>query len=453
MKGCSLLTARMMNADAGSDRNRSSSTSNERSVKLLLLRHGEREDEAIQRSMSIEERKRSALLPKELQVEVDALDPTLTERGYEQAMEAWQNILLAISRHQGRTNRKAQVTLVCSPLRRCIGTALMIVSALPLLEDTDTSSNRNTFEFCSTIGTDLGSFNTETTPRTRKVPIHVMNGLATCAAAIFKFGGVTRTIQQYGYDIPCAVTANENDHSSQHQQQPTINLFNAALQSMIQVARRPFQVKSQTRSSASSATSVQYFGIPNPTDDLNVRAFPMSLEISSQLSVQEVRPEQDHTLHHPTTTDDIATHRTTTSFATPERTRPDPVTTQYTTTSRTAIKTTNDHYNESFMGALNQAVYLALNNTTTTTTSTTLDDIDAVDRYIVVITHREGIRSLMNHCTNLPNRISTPYCCIGTFTATTTASSRPNIHSNCNNEKPEILYAVHNVSSYEHFTL
>jgi hypothetical protein len=152
--GCSMdvndILDATMNTSRASRSTRSSAPSKKkRSVTvLLLLRHGEREDEAVQRHRSVEERRRTALMPNELQSAemVDTLDPPLTALGYEQAMEAWRNIICAIMQQQhhykqsdpgqdhSQPKRRAQVTLVCSPLRRCIGTAMMIVSALPMVE-------------------------------------------------------------------------------------------------------------------------------------------------------------------------------------------------------------------------------------------------------------------------------------------------------------------------------
>ena len=463
----------------------------QRSVTVLLLRHGERKDEAIQRDMSIEERKRNALLPKDFEA-IDSLDPSLTELGYEQAGDAWRNIISAIihcqhqKRHKNEATRRAQITFVCSPLRRCIGTALMVVSALPIVNvdtvilnheiptlskyhtnkvDGNHVTKEKAMSTSTTLCRDDTSFaTTNTSPSTpsRNVPILVLNGLATCAAAIFKFEGVTKTIQHYGYEIPCAVRVNQNGHL------PSIkNMFNVTIQSMMDVAKRPFQMtmKSQTEQRSSmSSLLVQYFGVTNYTDGQPNCAMPMSSEITRQLTFRMTTDDNstitnrissdshlDPNIHSTTTTDGVVPDDPdsvrTTSFSTPERERPDTVM-KYTTTSRKRIYE-KDNYDESFMGALNQAVTIALNNTTNSDND---DDDDALDQYLVVVTHREGIRSLIDHCTRKQNYIRTPYCCIGTFTATTNVAA-PRDASRRRPTTPEISYVYHNVSPYENFTL
>jgi broad specificity phosphatase PhoE len=89
-------------------------------VTVLLLRHGEQEDEAMKKAMSMEERKRYSLLPFSIRREYSMA--SLTRNRYEQASVAWKNILSSLQQRGTKTNLSA----VCSPMRRCIGTALMV---------------------------------------------------------------------------------------------------------------------------------------------------------------------------------------------------------------------------------------------------------------------------------------------------------------------------------------
>ena len=274
-----------------------------------------------------------------------------------------------------------------------------------------------------------------------------------------------------------------------------LSVFNTAVQSMMEVARHsfPMHTKSQTQHrvsiSSSSWPSVQYFGAPNHRQDHrhNNDAVPMSSQITGQLAFRHQSNDDNcmmttnphatpnnpgspicntHTITTKTTPADgvvanISSTTTTTatpdrssSFATPERTRPDPPVKKHTARQNRRI---NDNHDESFMRALNQAVTLALKNTTTTTTTSDNhpnNSCDEPDRYLVVVTHREGIRSLIDDCTKKMNSVRTPYCCVGTFTATALARDVDS-HDISKNSlgTSEITYTFQNVSPYESFTL
>jgi hypothetical protein len=349
-------------------------------VTVLLLRHGEREDEAMKRAMSTEERKRYSLLPLSVRRE-KSMDPALTRAGYEQANIAWKNILSALQRRE----LNSKVTIVCSPLRRCIGTALMMS---PLSTSSKKSANLDWWSL-------YPLWNDKKT-----VPILVMNGLCSCASAIERFGGDVLRAIHAGYDIPCAVTANMSQNGC-----GTDNRFRTEVRQMMDFAKKSCDLY-----------MLQFLGSQMYCCD----------RLSGKFSYHPL------TEPLPTLNDDLV--------SSPRRGR-----------DQDAIPTVKqvhcstppqDHQNcdcRSFLCTLNRAVQLSAANTS-----------DAGDIVLIAVTHREGIRALVDHCKDAGEVVATPYCCIGSFTATV---DTPVDIGHQGERHPTIQYAFHSVLPYSDFTV
>ncbi|VEU40466.1 unnamed protein product [Pseudo-nitzschia multistriata] len=166
-----------------------------RNIELYVVRHGERQDEAIRREFrswqaAKTHHRRSIERGTPALPATDSLDPPLTARGHRQAHAAFSRLFGVLRRGDG----PRRIAVVCSPLRRAVGTALMI----------------------GTVGVDAGqSGNGEPLlefPRHRSgansdghdgaIPITVLNGLGNSAAAVSKRGGMEELVPK-GF-IRCA---------------------------------------------------------------------------------------------------------------------------------------------------------------------------------------------------------------------------------------------------------
>ena len=94
----------------------------QQAVDLFIVRHGERADEAVSRAYvqyleKIPKEKQKHVMP---MLPIDSIDPQLTAKGHLQAYQSFSQLLPAL---EGR-----KVAVFCSPLRRAVGTALMMGS-------------------------------------------------------------------------------------------------------------------------------------------------------------------------------------------------------------------------------------------------------------------------------------------------------------------------------------
>lgn len=179
-------------------------------VALFVLRHGEREDEAMRRIVSIQQnetmnpnptkrlktsghcspkkddrkKKKNAKMIENL----DRVDPLLTVTGHRQAQESWTELLNAI--------RGSKVMIFSSPLRRAMGTAMMIGGAVSS-SDGDTVWSRPEPDGCC-----VPSSENDTTCD-GEIPITVMNGLGNFASAVYRKGGVDEVFVPSA-SLPCA---------------------------------------------------------------------------------------------------------------------------------------------------------------------------------------------------------------------------------------------------------
>jgi phosphohistidine phosphatase SixA len=141
-------------------------------VNVFIMRHGEREDEYWKsqgRRLTRHEK----------------LDPLLTRRGYEQASKAWTRLLQAL-RQDGRQRK---IAVFCSPMRRTVGTALMM-----LMATADARHELFTYAF---------SQNEHHNDVNDAIPIVILNGLCGCATQVVREGGYEKVIQSGR--LPCAV--------------------------------------------------------------------------------------------------------------------------------------------------------------------------------------------------------------------------------------------------------
>ena len=161
-----------------------------KTILLFVVRHGEREDEAIRREYSAkygcpkkEKHKRSAFASKKLPPlpPHDAVDPLLTRSGHQQAHDAFASLLPVLGGQK--------VAMFCSPLRRAVGTALMAGA----------SSHRGS-KIDWSVPPSRGSVNSNTD----SIHVTVLNELGDFAAAVHRRGGVSTLISSRPEIIPCA---------------------------------------------------------------------------------------------------------------------------------------------------------------------------------------------------------------------------------------------------------
>jgi len=150
---------------------------------VLVLRHGEREDEV----MSRQQREQMSASRR--------FDPALTPKGHQQAREAWVRISLLLDRMKPK-----KVAVFTSPLRRAVGTAIMISETTQ--ENWKVSLPVDSKELGGQEIVEQKYASTEWTGNT--IPIVIWNGLCDCAAQIGHSGGHRNAIET-GF-MSCAAT-------------------------------------------------------------------------------------------------------------------------------------------------------------------------------------------------------------------------------------------------------
>ena len=131
----------MSKADTSSTSNNIRRNDQKRVIRVILIRHGEREDEAW-----IEQKQISKVLFRSAKYWVD---PFLTVKGHEQAREAFEAL-------SSTSSSLGKVVIFCSPTRRTLGTAMGVTNY-----DNDCTSK----------------------------DVYVLNGLCECAGLIRMMGG------------------------------------------------------------------------------------------------------------------------------------------------------------------------------------------------------------------------------------------------------------------------
>jgi broad specificity phosphatase PhoE len=329
-------------------------------VTVFIVRHGEREDEAaIHRGLPVRH----------------TLDPALTATGYEQAHCAFESIFAGL-RKEGR---KRKIGVFCSPTRRTIGTALMMSSA-----SVQVPGNRKIIEW---------GFQDAAAADAQAIPIVVLNGLCTCAKQIERLGG-SENVVRAGL-LPCAAFP-DNDGS-----------FDAPCIQHIQEMQDQAAEKAMKRE---GRITVQFCKIPEPSS--SAAAVMSVVPMTPLLTVLEIGGAKPPNVLTPTQTINPGPDASQDSIpGAPER-----------QTNRAGITIskqctdlgprTPEHQiirqgGVGFQETLNRAVSMAQE-----------EECDT----IIVVSHREGIRSLTDRCGENRDLLHISYCCIGSFTATPTES-------------------------------
>lgn len=348
-----------------------SADSKQKELVVLLLRHGERQDEA-PFTASLNNTKTSRMQ----QPLREELDPEMTPTGYVQAIAAWSRILEALdatslaSNHPDRKRSIQCVGVVCSPMHRCVGTTLMLSAAVQQQpkHQKDDPSRRRQWEWWNPFA----STETEPEPAYFSIPISIVDGLCICAAAVDRLGGMN--VVHAGL-LPFA--ANPNGNRSSH--------LNANFETELKhIYKEVFD--NEIKSSAySSLCPVRFIGHSPTAGSFQFLSPPLTASSITESRNKDTPKEQFNdieinALHH----------------------------------LDGGIK------DETFFSSLDKTVLWAVQN-----------KLDC----LIVATHREGIRSLaerslknMNEArtsnASYFNPFSTPYCCIGTFAATIMDASK-----------------------------
>eukprot|EP00526_Cylindrotheca_closterium_P010557 CAMPEP_0113617974 /NCGR_PEP_ID=MMETSP0017_2-20120614/9083_1 /TAXON_ID=2856 /ORGANISM="Cylindrotheca closterium" /LENGTH=399 /DNA_ID=CAMNT_0000527439 /DNA_START=697 /DNA_END=1897 /DNA_ORIENTATION=+ /assembly_acc=CAM_ASM_000147 len=174
------MTQTFENSDSANDD--ATTTKGIRQIQVIFLRHGEREDETEEYDKSQKTRQ-------------ERVDPALTVLGHQQALGAWRKILTYVPNDK-------PIMIACSPLRRCIGTAMMVAAAASTSNAEDdgslvpqfvlpTDNTNHQQEQTDNDNDDVDmSDDTETT-----IPMLVMNGLGDCAAQMRHMGGIGKAVK------------------------------------------------------------------------------------------------------------------------------------------------------------------------------------------------------------------------------------------------------------------
>jgi hypothetical protein len=142
-----------------------------KSFTVFLVRHGERLDEALHRS--------SLKVSRALKT-----DPPLTATGHQQAYESMTQLLMALE--EEGTPRK--IAVVTSPLRRTIGTSMMLAAAQQSVR-----ARRHDSDSCLTFGFQQNSHNSSSDCSAEDntqsgIPILIVNGIGSAAALCRQYG-------------------------------------------------------------------------------------------------------------------------------------------------------------------------------------------------------------------------------------------------------------------------
>lgn len=191
---------------------------------VFVVRHGEREDEhARATTPSSCYRKMSKR---------DKMDPNLTPEGYGQALQAFENIVAAMM--GAAQTQKRRVAVFTSPLRRSIGTAMMLSAAAATMSQSNSDSATTSSSYAglkfvlptSAVETkesnndgsddaDCSSNDSHNNNNNCRIPIVVHNGLSHCTALVARMGG-SRNLIRAGM-MPCAaMPCNTIDHPENH---------------------------------------------------------------------------------------------------------------------------------------------------------------------------------------------------------------------------------------------
>lgn len=182
-------------------------------VKVFILRHGEREDEAFisgfyreqeriwnekpDQNISFHFAYHQGQIP--APPKVDSLDPLLTAKGHMQAHHSFNGLVQEL----GGQGRGRKVAIFSSPLRRAIGTALMVGSI------SSNHVNGVSWPPPNSIKNDpTNDNNSDDVDDDDSIPITVLNGLGDFASRVYHQGGHAALVPA-GH-IPCADMASND---------------------------------------------------------------------------------------------------------------------------------------------------------------------------------------------------------------------------------------------------
>ncbi|KAL7580979.1 hypothetical protein ACA910_005793 [Epithemia clementina (nom. ined.)] len=223
---------------------------NASTLTVFVVRHSERLDEAL--------RKNGDRIRGEL-------DPPITPQGHQQAHDAFSRLAEGF-RHDGR---KRKIALFSSPTKRTMGTTLMVATSgmgqLSMVEwglqpKEQLVHEQNEKKDLCTINTKNETTNSNDESLCSPIPIIVLNGLASCAAAIARMRGAGAAVEA-GL-LPCA-DFKANDGS-----------FNCPASSELKT------MKENCRNGVAvpeTSDSVQYWKVESPTGRMVPLAPPVSL--------------------------------------------------------------------------------------------------------------------------------------------------------------------------------
>mmetsp|Transcript_30236 Transcript_30236/g.73540 ORF Transcript_30236/g.73540 Transcript_30236/m.73540 type:complete len:548 (+) Transcript_30236:2214-3857(+) len=182
------------------------------SILVLVVRHGERQDE-VEHHVYKKESKQ------------DRIDPKLTSSGYQLAASTWRKIKDMLV----EANLTDDVCVFSSPLRRAVGTAMMLsvvnenaISSSPPSSNTKTTSINFTVPFANTSPSSSSSPQSSSSAgESAVIPIVILNGLCNCTALALRMGGFKNLVRT-GY-LHCAAikttdkrTVSTNDGDEGH---------------------------------------------------------------------------------------------------------------------------------------------------------------------------------------------------------------------------------------------
>jgi Histidine phosphatase superfamily (branch 1) len=193
-------------------------------ILVFVVRHGEREDEALMLEPKPSTSEKSSYRKTSKQ---DKVDPALTPKGHCQALQAFEGVLEALE----ASEQSHKVAVFSSPLRRAIGTAMMLSAAASArrseggtgtsleLASVQGSSKESKIHFVlptlSWKQTTSDAGHSTDDDHDSALPIVVHNGLSNCTALVARLGG-SRNLVCAGLLSCAAMPRNTLDHPDNH---------------------------------------------------------------------------------------------------------------------------------------------------------------------------------------------------------------------------------------------
>jgi hypothetical protein len=360
-------------------------------ILVFVVRHGERDDEVVEVDGRRKLHRTSCWSPRQQQQQ--RLDPALTVQGHGQAQVAFELLVAALSACAVR-----RVALFSSPLRRAIGTAMMISMAATTTKKQHFQNNNLLFVVPTSDTNIVGDDDDDNDDEDEKeeeeevpIPIVVWNGLCDCAAQVARLGGHQTAIRT-GF-VACAASP-----ANSVEPYPFLSFLStwsrSPMHKVWQELKRSAMAASDLVSSSSSfsmkesstaSRSIQFWkavaAAAAPESSKCWRMIPMTPPVSlrdhEDDSSSSIEPHPNHEDHNP------AQH--------------------YSTNGHNHIhqKKKKDDDDDDDDSPMDQVVRMSMN---------------AGCDVCIVVSHREEIRNLYKHkCGYRWHRKSLPYCCIGRF--------------------------------------